>query len=86
MVGMMKGLTAKLSHQQGPPLLQVTTRKKSRRLREVLTLKHSNRLLTATVSGFGTWGNKTAQQVSNHTLLSTVAQTGSGACNSRHSL
>lgn len=73
-VGTMKGLTAEPSHQQGSPLLQITARRKSRRLHEVLALRHSHPLLTATVAGLGTWGNKTAQQVSNHTLLSPAMQ------------
>lgn len=46
----MKGLATKHSHQQGPPLLQITTCKKSRHLHRVLTLKHSHGLLTATVA------------------------------------
>lgn len=69
MVGTIKGLTAKLSHQQGPPLLQITHAKRAGACTKSLP---SNR---ATDAGLCPWGNKTAQQVSNHTLLSTVVQT-----------
>jgi len=71
----MKRLAAKHSHQQGPPILQITARKKSRRLYEVFALRHSHPLLTPTVTSLGTRENKTAQRVSNHMLLSTVMET-----------
>lgn len=74
-VGTMKRLTAKQSHQQGPPVLQITAGKKSRRLHEFFALKHSHPLLTPMVTSLSTWGNKTAQHVSNHTLLSTAMET-----------
>lgn len=72
----MKKLTAKESHHQGPPAFQITACKKSWHWHEVFALKHSHSFLTLTVTRLGTWeDNKTSQQVSNHTLLSTAMET-----------
>lgn len=83
-VGMTKRLTAKQSHQQGPCVLQLTACKKIRRLHEVFALQHSHPLLTPPVTSLGTGGNKTAQQVSNHTLVS-IAREAEAAVPAIHS-